>query len=95
MKKAVPLEEFVTAFGDVVGVSCTRETWLYRDLRIDDDELGWAFMEMAAAGHPIPSEFEIDPYKYLPDCGGWPFNKQCADLTLRELYAFSQFEVRS
>ncbi len=94
LRKAVTLNEFVAAFAEVLGHECSEDTWLHRDLLLDDDELGWVFLEMDAAGHIVPCDFDIDPYKYLQGYGAWPFGRMYVDITIRELHALSQFKEK-
>ena len=93
MKKAVTLEAFVAAFTDVMNEPCSPQTWIWADLKLDDDELDWMFCEMSVAGHATPVGFDGDPLKYLPNADEWPFGRRtCSDLTIKELYSFCQFE---
>ena len=91
MVKAVSLDEFVRAFSEWFGEQCSPETWLFADLDLDDDELGWAFLEIEKSGFQIPVDYEIDPYKFLPPVEMWPGKRLDIDLKLRELYAMSRF----
>jgi len=91
MDGRITLEEVVSAFSEVCDEPCNGNTWIWGDLRLDNDELGWTFLYIQSEANLAPVSFEIDPYKFLPAYRYWPFHRTSVDIRIKELYALGTF----
>lgn len=87
MARLVSLEEFVSAFSGYAE-NVTPESWVWEDLGLDDDELGWAIMYIASSKKwHVKSKHNFNGY-LRKSHGYWLFRPVFGDLKLRELYVF-------
>lgn len=89
MVESVSLAEFVVAFSEY-GEDVTTDTWVWKDLSLDADELDWAIRDI---DHVLQWDFHWSQNLrgYIPE--GWQWLGRMAgypDLKIRELYAFSR-----
>lgn len=89
MSKAIFLHEFISAFASY-GEEVNAETWIYKDLSLDADELDWVIRDIESK-HDWQFNWEQDLKGYLPMMTFWVEPKYpFADLRIRELFAFSR-----